>query len=341
MKKRPGCLVFLLVAVGLVVVVIVAACQGNALALEQSAPTQPPAALMVEVSPSPVPSPTLDIQATQMVQQTELTNAQAALAAVNLQIEQTNLEIQQSKEREAAALASIAENEAEKSANDLKAIEAQNEQTRLRVKLAELENEKIALANQAKELEIKQKQAETDARNGVFVPVTGGMVAGGFALGAYFLKKAPRKPEPAAPSESPQPAARAWAKTDNGGGQTWQSITPPLDPERFRPFAEYALGGGLLGINSVRDNAHVLSGAEYAAIIPWMQAHDYYGRDQATGGLVLGEQGIKDFTIWLQHNPPPLLNNLPDYAPPSPHDYGSHDHESTENAEGEGEGDPK
>lgn len=167
---------------------------------------EPQAAIaMVQASPTPIPEPTLDIQATQMVQQTDLTNAQAELARVNLAIEQTNLEIQQSREREAQAHAAAAASEAERAANNLRISEEQNKQTALLAEQSRLKNEEIALTNKQTELEIQKIEAEAAARNGWLV-LAGFVVLGvGIAIGLRALANAPRKAESEPESEQSEP----------------------------------------------------------------------------------------------------------------------------------------
>jgi hypothetical protein len=200
---------FALFGLGLLVlgsVIVAARTDGQAAAQpigqEQAALVVPATPIL---SPTLIPSPTLDIQATQIVQQTSLTNAQAELARVNLAIEQTNLAIQESKEREAAAIAAAAQSEVDKSSNNLRIIEEQNKQLALSADLSKLDNEKLALDNQAIELEIRKVEAEAQARNGWLV-LAGAVVLGvGMIVGGRYLSKAPRKTEPELYEMEPEP----------------------------------------------------------------------------------------------------------------------------------------
>lgn len=164
---------------------------------------QTQAVALATASPATIPSPTLDIQAAQ-AQQTALTNAQVDLARITLSIEQTNLAIQESKEREAQAIAAAAASEAEKFANNLRIIEAQNAQIELLARSARLDNEKIALENKSAELAIRQIEAQAAARNGWMVLAGAGLIGGGMIFIGRAISNPHLKAEPEPEPESEQ-----------------------------------------------------------------------------------------------------------------------------------------
>lgn len=303
---------------------------------------EPQAVMVVQASPTPMPEPTLDYVATQVSlvdrlaeqvkENDRLRQEVADLKALNAQ-QTADATAQAWQSQETIAKAQAAEEDAKARNNEAiaKIKEADNE-----AKALELKDKQIAV--EQIDAETRSVQAKAQARYSWLVLFGLLGLSGGIVLGGRYLAQAPKKTEHKPASQPvPQPASKSWNKTGNGAGETWQAIAPPLDVDAFRPFAEYALSGGLLGINNVCDKANIISRSDYAKyLIPWMQEHDYYGRDSESGGLVLNESGQKDFLTWLRDNPPPLLDNLSQTTPPTGHNHENHDHENPQAPEGEG-----
>jgi hypothetical protein len=94
------------------------------------------------------------------------------------------------------------------------------------------------------------------------------------------------------------------------------AIIPPGDQELFRKFAEYALAGGLLGINKVENSKAYPRDPYCFTLLPWMQRQEYIGHDHETGGAILNAKGQEDFRRWMNENPPPPSEDLSKNAPP-------------------------
>jgi len=79
--------------------------------------------------------------------------------------------------------------------------------------------------------------------------------------------------------------------------------SPPGSLDKFRAYAEYALSGGALGLNSVVKRGIYRSYPEYEDVLRWMRKKKY--TTEINGKIGLSDLGKKDLNLWRYDFPSP------------------------------------
>lgn len=284
---------------------------------------------VVYFTPSPEPSPTIGYQATiEVLSVLAAGDRQAALESREREIaaretanaaEVDQLNANMTLEAQANERASIQATE-----SALRATESAGRVTEAAA-IREATEKAPAIQATATEIYLQSKRDEQAVKLAPLAAVSGALFYPILGLMAIMFMvvvlRAPRKPEPAETTAAP----RFWERQPVTGAL--RDTTPPGDRELFAKFAEYALAGELLGINSVCGTAKAYPRTEYARdLLPWLQRMEYIGRDPESGGLVLNSVGREAFTVFIAAASPSSAPVLPQNSAPARHDYENNDH---------------